>query len=273
MINYLALIIAIAISAVAAWYSIVGLIAIFAAAAIPIAIMGTVLEIGKLVSVSWLYQNWKQTPVLLKSYLVFAVVVLMFITSLGIFGFLSKAHIDQTLQGGDNTLQITLIENRIKNEQRIIKDAENVIKQLDTQVETLIEFARIRGPDGSIATRQSQRGERSDLNGVIDKASSSITTLNDEAAGLRKEQLKLEADVGPIRYIAELFYHDKADRDVLETAVRWVIIVIIWVFDPLAVLLLIAANQGLMLTAKRRKRYYSRKGSVELKSKDILNIN
>ena len=116
MINYLALIIAIAISAVAAWYSIVGLIAIFAAAAIPIAIMGTVLEIGKLVTVSWLYQNWKETPKLLKSYLVFAVVVLMFVTSLGIFGFLSKAHIDQTLQGGDNSLQITLIENKIKNE-------------------------------------------------------------------------------------------------------------------------------------------------------------
>ena len=127
MINYLALIIAIAISAVAAWYSIVGLIAIFAAAAIPIAIMGTVLEIGKLVTVSWLYQNWKETPKLLKSYLVFAVVVLMFVTSLGIFGFLSKAHIDQTLQGGDNSLQITLIENKIKNEQRIIKDAENVL--------------------------------------------------------------------------------------------------------------------------------------------------
>ena len=86
---------ALGISAVAAYYSIVGLMAIFSASAMSIAIMGVVLEIGKLITASWLYQNWKRVPFLLKSYLTLAVIVLMFITSMGIFGYLSKAHIDQ----------------------------------------------------------------------------------------------------------------------------------------------------------------------------------
>ena len=103
---YLVLFVALAISGVAAWYSIAGLAAIFAAAKLPIIIMGSTLEAGKLVTASWLYQNWSRAPLLLKSYLTLAVAVLMFITSMGIFGFLSKAHIDQTLVSGDNTLLI-----------------------------------------------------------------------------------------------------------------------------------------------------------------------
>ena len=158
--GWLTLIVAIAISGVAAWYSIVGLMAIFAAAAIPIAVMGGVLEVGKLLTASWLYQNWKTCPKLLKTYLTASVVVLMFITSMGIFGFLSKAHIDQTLVGGDNSLEIRAIDQQIEREQRRIKDAEMVITQLDKAVETLIEYDRIRGPEGAIAVRESQRMER-----------------------------------------------------------------------------------------------------------------
>ena len=122
--GFLTLFIAIAISAVAAWYSIVGLMAIFSAAAIPIAIMGGVLEVGKLVTASWLYQNWKKIPKTLKVYLTSAVIILMFITSMGIFGFLSKAHIDQTVVSGDNSLQITQLDKQIEREQRTINDAE-----------------------------------------------------------------------------------------------------------------------------------------------------
>ena len=249
MIHWLALITAIAIAGVAAWYSIIGLMAIFAASAIAIAIMGAVLEVGKLVTASWLYQNWKETPVLLKTYLTAAVVVLMFVTSMGIFGFLSKAHIEQTITSGDNSLQISLIEGKIEREQRRITDAETVITQLDNAVQTLIDYDRIRGNDGAIAVRESQRDERNRLEGSIQQAAEKIGSLQEEKLVLEKEQLGLEAEVGPIRYIAALVY-DETNKDNLEEAVRWVIIIIIAVFDPLAVLLLIAANQGLTQTRK-----------------------
>tara|TARA_Y100000004_G_scaffold3683_1_gene4369 strand:+ start:2820 stop:3914 length:1095 start_codon:yes stop_codon:yes gene_type:complete len=242
--GWLTLIVAIAISGVAAWYSIVGLMAIFAAAAIPIAVMGGVLEVGKLLTASWLYQNWKTCPKLLKTYLTASVVVLMFITSMGIFGFLSKAHIDQTLVGGDNSLEIRAIDQQIEREQRRIKDAEMVITQLDKAVETLIEYDRIRGPQGAIAVRESQRMERGSLASIISEASDAIKQLRDEVRPLQKQQLQLEAEVGPIKYIAALFYKD-TNKSVLEEAVRWVIITIIFVFDPLAVLLIICANMTL----------------------------
>jgi len=241
---WLTLIVALAISGVAAWYSIVGLMAIFAAAALPIAIMGGVLEVGKLLTASWLYQNWKTAPKLLKSYLTTAVIVLMFITSMGIFGFLSKAHIDQTLVGGDNSLEIQSLDQQIEQEQRRIKDAEMVIRQLDTAVQTLIDYDRIRGRDGAIAVRQSQAVERTSLSGIISEASKNIKQLRDEKQPLQRQQLQLEAEVGPIKYIAALFYTD-TNKNVLEEAVRWVIITIIFVFDPLAVLLVIAANMSL----------------------------
>jgi len=240
---WLTLIVALAISGVAAWYSIVGLMAIFAAAALPIAIMGGVLEVGKLLTASWLYQNWKTAPKLLKSYLTTAVIVLMFITSMGIFGFLSKAHIDQTLVGGDNSLEIQSLDQQIEQEQRRIKDAELVIRQLDAAVQTLIDYDRIRGRDGAIAVRQSQAVERTSLSGIISEASKNIKQLREEKQPLQKQQLQLEAEVGPIKYIAELFVKDSTD--VIDDAVRWVIITIIFVFDPLAVLLVIAANISL----------------------------
>jgi len=242
--GWLTLVVALAISGVAAWYSIVGLMAIFAAAAIPIAIMGGVLEVGKLLTASWLYQNWKIAPRLLKTYLTAAVIVLMFITSMGIFGFLSKAHIDQTLVGGDNSLEIQSLDQQIEQEQRRIKDAELVIKQLDAAVQALINYDRIRGKDGAIAVRQSQAVERASLSGIISEASKNIKQLRDEKQPLQRQQLQLEAEVGPIKYIAALFYTD-TNKNVLEEAVRWVIITIIFVFDPLAVLLVIAANMSL----------------------------
>ena len=249
----LTLLVALAISGVAAWYSIVGLMAIFAAAAIPIAIMGGVLEVGKLLTASWLYQNWNRAPVLLKSYLSIAVVVLMFITSMGIFGFLSKAHIDQTISTGDNSLLISQIDNKIAREQNRVEDAEKVIAQLDQAVQVLMDFDRIRGKDGAIAVRESQKEERGNLNDIIDSASSTIARLQSEKLTLDSEQLKLEAEVGPIKYIAGLFY-EETNKNILEEAVRYVILVIIFVFDPLAVLLVIAANMSIRDMATKPKK-------------------
>ena len=238
----LTLLVGLAISGVAAWYSIVGLMAIFAAAKIPIAIMGAVLEVGKLLTASWLYQFWDKTNTLLKSYFTIAVVVLMFITSMGIFGFLSKAHMDQTLTVGDNSLLIERIDRKIDREKVKITDAETVVAQLDKTVQVLIDYDRIRGPSGAIAVRESQNEERASLSNIIDQAYSKIDTLSVEKLELDKEQLELEAEVGPIKYIAAFIYGDELDKTLLERAVRWIIITIIFVFDPLAVLLIVAAN-------------------------------
>ena len=254
LFGILTLLVGLAISVVAAWYSIVGLMAIFAAAKIPIAIMGAVLEVGKLLTASWLYQYWDKTNALLKSYFTIAVVVLMFITSMGIFGFLSKAHMDQTLTVGDNSLLIERIDRKIEREKVKITDAETVVAQLDKTVQVLIDYDRIRGESGAIAVRESQNEERATLSNIIDQAYSKIDTLSVEKLELDKEQLELEAEVGPIKYIAAFIYGDELDKTLLERAVRWIIITIIFVFDPLAVLLIVAANMTFKEVMNRPKK-------------------
>lgn len=244
--------------------------AIFSAAALEIALMGAVLEVGKLVTASWLYQHWqsKLVPKLLKIYLTIAVVVLVFITSMGIFGFLSKAHIDQTILTGDNSLEISQIETRIERQEKRVTDAELVISQLDAQVQTLIDYDRIRGEDGAVATRENQKEERAELNKVIDDAMTVISELNVQKLALSKEQIQLDAEVGPLKYIAELVYGEENAKDHFDQAVRWVIIVFIFVFDPLAVLLLIAAN----ITLKKTKIYKRRIRGPVTKRKTVAKV-
>lgn len=231
----------IAISAVAAWYSIIGLTTIFAAAFIPIIIMGSVLEVGKIVTASYMFRNWSNIPALMRGYFSFAIIILMLITSMGIFGYLSKAHIDQTLGSGDNTLQIQMFDQRIKRQQNKLNDANRVIEQLDKSVETLINYDRIRGKDGAIATRKAQTEERNQLNSLIDSTANEISKLRDKKLVLKKQQLKFEAEVGPIKYIAEFIYGDKS-KEMMDEAVRGVIILLVIVFDPLAILLIVAAG-------------------------------
>jgi len=246
----LTLLVALTISAVAAYYSIIGLIAIFSAAVIPIAVMGVVLEAGKLITASWLYQNWKTVPKLLKGYLSFAVVVLMFITSMGIFGFLSKAHIEQTTIASDNSLDIQLIESKIERKYTEIERAEKQLNLLDNALERYTELGAITK---GLTARKDQEPERNELFQTISTASSDIATLSDERTILLREQVTIEAEVGPIRYIAELIYGESTKK-VLEDAVRAVIILLVLVFDALAVLLLIAANMSFRDMKRRRKR-------------------
>ena len=372
----LTLITALSISAVAIYYSVAGLVAIFAAAAIPIIIMGGVLEIGKLVTAVWLHKHWHRATWWLKTYLSTAVIVLMFITSMGIFGFLSKAHIEQTSAAGEGVAQIEQIEKEIARQQAVIARAEQIIEttqtsgtgadqniqsqidreqqRIDTaydrvqpaidatraqlesdkkfyldqlpgideklaQFETLSridtndeeqvkrlqalvgarpdgaygggtaravkaykegleaertdilakveelkansaeEIARLRSraeseidDSNKLITRlRSQLGTSTgeDIDAIIDEqnariksANIELDTLTEEKFTLEAEYRKLEAEVGPIKYIAEFIYGEQADKNLLEEAVRWVIIVIILVFDPLAVLLLIASQ-------------------------------
>ena len=240
----LLLVSALAVSAVAGYFSIVGLVAIFPAAEIAILSMGVVLEVAKLITASWLYRNWKTTNILLRVYFTSAVIILSIITSLGIFGFLSKAHLEHSVLTGDNDLLVQRIDRRIESEQRAVTDAESVISQLDQAVQTLIEYDRIRGDDGSIAVRQRQSDERLQLNSVIDQAIQRIDELSEEKILLEQEQLAIEVEVGPIKYIAEMIYGN-SDRETIDKAVQIVIILLILVFDPLAILLVVAANMSL----------------------------
>ena len=233
---------ALSISIIAAGYSIIGLATLFAGAAVPIIAMGSALEIGKLVAASWLYQNWRSdVPKLLKAYLFTAIIVLIFITSMGIFGFLSKAHLDQVQPTSGNTIKIKTIDNQIVRQQNIIDRSEKTLTQLDKSIEVFLnnDFAS-RG----LKERQKQEEERNQLNTAIKSASDEIAKLSNEKATLQLAQDKIEAEVGPIKYIAELIYGKDAQSH-FDEAVRIVILILIFVFDPLAVLLLIAANISL----------------------------
>jgi hypothetical protein len=348
---------ALTISAVAIYYSVAGLAAIFAAAVIPIIIMGVSLEVGKLVTAVWLHRNWSRAVWWLKTYLAIAVVVLMFITSMGIFGYLSKAHIEQTSMSQEQVALITSlddklarseakidrwtnemdrllggedirVDNLIDREQveldkinALIKaEKDDIRKDFDKQIELQnkrIEQARERKEadiqaakdrfEGSFgggakfdkAVEEAKANELSvassaqreirninsqlndalakvdtkyaddikaiqeriqdlrsqanaktedldarinELEGFIDKEQTNVDQVREEKFAYEKTYRQLEAEVGPIKYIAEFIYGEQADQNLLEAAVRWVIIIIIFVFDPLAVLLLIASQ-------------------------------
>ena len=262
----------ISIAGVAAWYSIAGLMAIFSGSAVPIAIMGGVLEVGKLVTAAWLHANWKTVPWLMKSYLTTAVGVLMIITSLGIFGFLSKAHLEHSISvGGNNGLQITNLERQIERQQSIIDDSETVLAQLDSQVATLIEYDRIRGPSGSIAVRESQQDERNLLNETINTAYDRIETIQEELTPLQKEQLAIEVEVGPLKYIAELIYGEEDAANHFDKAVRFVIILLVLVFDPLAVVLLLAATTE--FKRKKSSKVFYDDGNLKVDPSNVVTVD
>lgn len=244
--------VALSLSAVAAWYAIAGLIAIFAAAAIPIAIMGSLLEASKLVIASWLYRNWKEVPKLLKTYFLIALTVLMALTSMGIFGFLSKAHLDQAIPTDNVVSQVALLDEKINIQKENINSARKQITQLDAIADqTIARTDDAKGVERAHQIRRSQQKDRSRLLAEIGDAQKQIAKLNDEKAPIAKDLRKIEAEVGPIKYIAALIYGDNPDSSILEKAVRIVILMIVAVFDPLAVLLLVAANWNLKHLEKK----------------------
>ncbi len=240
---------AISISVIAAGYSIVGLATLFAGAVVPIIAMGSALEVGKLVAASWLYHNWNSdVPRLLKTYLFGAIIILIFITSLGIFGFLSKAHLDQVKPTSSNAIKIQVIDKQINQQNLIIERAEKQITLLDKALEVYIDKEYVsRG----LKERKKQEEERTLLNNAINEASDKIAELTNQKAELSLAQDKIEAEVGPIKYVAELIYGENA-QDNFDKAVRFVILILIFVFDPLAVLLLIAANISLRQWRQKR---------------------
>ena len=264
-LSLVTLLVALGLSVIAAYYSIAGLAAIFAAAVVPIIIMGSVLEAAKIPATLWLHAYWRQARFLMKIYLVPAVVMLMLITSMGIFGFLSKAHSDQTLSTGDIGANISLYDEQIKVERDNIENARALIAQLDGVVNALTtgqdrtgrradgsEFT-ISSAERALTTRRSQQKDRDALTKKIEEAQNRILEFQKKKAPIAAEQRKVEAEVGPIKYIAALIYGDNPDTNVLERAVRWVIILLVCVFDPLAIMMLLAATESLSWTRQKKQ--------------------
>ena len=250
-LSLITLAVALSLSAIAAYYSIAGLAAIFAAAVVPIMIMGTVLELAKVVVTLWLHEYWSRCRWLMKLYLVPAVCLLMLITSMGIFGFLSKAHSDQSLISGDVQSKIAIYDEKIKTEKENIEANRKALKQMDEGVDQVLgRSTDEKGADKAVAMRKSQQKERTRLQNEILQSQKSIAELNDARAPIAAEVRKVEAEVGPIKYIAALIYGDNPDTNVLERAVRWVIILLVCVFDPLAIMMLLSATESLKWARK-----------------------
>ena len=257
---------ALGVSAVAGYFSIVGLMAIFPAAAMSILAMGVVLEIAKLVTASWLYQNWERANLLMKAYFVPAVAVLSIITSMGIFGFLSKAHIDQGVESGDATAKIERLDKNIKSNQREVERAQRTLDSFD---ETLDRYTSLGFVTRGLDARKEQKEEREAMRDIIAKAEAENDTLYDKRSELSTEVRAFEVEVGPIKYIADLIYED--GRENLEEAVRAVIIMLVLVFDPLAILLVIAANMQLNYATGKRIEFMSLDETVT-ETEDLLPV-
>ena len=243
---FLTLLTALGLSGVSAYYSVVGLAQIFPGSFWPIIFMGSVLEASKLVTVSWLYNNWKQCPFLIKSYLSIAVIILMLITSMGIFGFLSKAHLEHSADNAPLVDKIALLDEKIKTEKENVEANRKAIKQYDEVVDqTMGRSTDEKGAATAQAIRRSQQKDRTRILQEIQQSQSVIAKYSEERAPISTELKKIEADIGPIKYIAALAYGSETTGEVIDKAVRMVIMLIIVVFDPLAILLLIAYNMSI----------------------------
>jgi hypothetical protein len=243
LMPYLVFIVAVFLSAISAYYSVMGMVAIFAASPVAVALMASGLEAAKLVTASWLYRNWKTAPFFLKAYLSIATAILMLITSMGCFGFLSKAHSDQNLVGGDVISKVQGYDEQIKTSKENIEANRKAIRQMDDAIDQVLSRSDdSRGAEMAVSIRRTQMKERQRLLSEIDAEQKEISRINLLASPIRAEVRKVEAEIGPIKYIAKLIYGDNPDANILEKAVTWVILLLISVFDPLAVLLLIAAS-------------------------------
>jgi len=268
-IAYLALFSGLSLSAVAAYYSVAGLMVIFAAAAVPVMIMGAVLELSKLVATVWLKQNWEISPFSMKAYLLVAILVFMLITSMGIFGFLSKGHSDQAVPAGEVSAQISIVNDKISTLRENIEAAKQQLAQLDSSVnQTLSRSSNVQGANKAEFMRRAQIKERAELKLEIQRNQQEIAKLTEEKRPLENSLRSIEAEVGPIKYLAAFIYGD-TNPEVLEKAVTWMIILIITVFDPVAVLLLLA-SQISFASIRTRESQPSKENSQPLQLDDKI---
>lgn len=244
-LNYLALVTSITIAGIAAYFSVIGMATIFAGAYIGTIVMMTALEVGKLVTAAYLHLVWEKLNYL-KYYLLTAVGVLMLITSLGIFGYLSKANIETTLVGDGNNLELSILDTRIEAEESKITRLQERLAGLDLVVTTG------RPQDRNYINRQ-QREERAQIAEDIDASVALITQYTEEKLPIQRRQLEQDSKIGPIKYVAEVIYGEEEVVKYLDNAVRWVIYALIFVFDPLAVLLLVSSTGMIARRAEEEK--------------------
>lgn len=265
--KYVTLVTSLSIAGVAAYFSVFGLATLFSGAFIPVIIMACFLELGKLVSAAWLHYYWTKINILVKTYLVISVLVLMFITSMGIFGYLTNAHTQNLVQNTGNTeLNIASIERNIQFESRKIENAQSVLGQLDSTVDGLLEYSRISGEAGAISIRERQSSERELLEERIASSMNQIKQYESELIALKQTQINAEAKIGPLKHIAEMIYGNSEQN--LDRAVRLMIIIVVFVFDPLAIMLLIAATSEFKAAESKRKRK-----KPLINSKQVLNMS
>jgi hypothetical protein len=255
--KWLTLFTSLTLASCAAYFSIVGLMTIFSGAALSVLVMASVLEFGKLVSAAWLHYEWERINNLVRAYFTTAVLVLMFITSMGIFGFLSKAHIDSALVGDSYSLEASIIDKRIDAKQLQLDNLTGRLENLDYVLQT-------SRPEDRNYVNRVQTEERNLINADIDILVQDIVKLNEDKIPVQKKQLDQEAELGPIKYIADMIYGDEAES-MYDNAVRWVILIIIFVFDPLAIMLLIVST-----AAFKRDREKPSKPLVD--EKQIMNM-
>lgn len=259
---------ALVISGIAGYFSIVGLTFIFSASPMPVFIMGAALEVGKLVTASYVYRQWDAINVAMRVYFIASVVVLSLLTSMGIFGFLSKAHSDQNLVSGDILAKVSVYDEKIRVSKENIEVNRKALKQLDDAVDqVMVRSQDEKGAEKAVALRKGQAKERTRLLSEIASEQKTISQLSEERAPIAAEVRKVEAEVGPIKYIASFMY-GATDQTILEKAVSWMILLIIIVFDPLAILLVIGANSMLQDGLKPKKSKYS----IELNNEHVLDL-
>jgi len=262
---------ALVISGIAGYFSIIGLTYIFSASPLPIFIMGAALELGKLVTASYVYRQWDSINVLMRTYFVVSVVVLSLLTSMGIFGFLSKAHSDQSLVSGDVMAKVTVYDEKIKVAKENVDANRKALKQMDEAVDQVMGRSQDeKGAEKAVAIRRSQQKERTRLQEEIQTYQAAIGKLNEDRAPIAAEVRKVEAEVGPIKYIAAFMY-GATDTSILEKAVSWMIVLIIVVFDPLAILLVIGAN-SMINPQKRKSRYKYNRNSIEIDKSAVFSF-
>ena len=237
------------ISSIAAWFSITGLVTIFPASVLPIILMGSALELAKLVTASWLYRYWTISPKAIKWYLTLAVLVLSFITSIGIFGYLSRAHFSGTDVAGDTQAKIELLDTQIRQRESRV---DGINKQLDQINAAVSSLSTNRGTvERAIRVRTAQRSERMALEKQLAQVSDTINVLREQRSALVAQTRDIQTELGPIRFIAEILF-GSSTTDSVERSVRFMIVLLVVVFDPLAILLVVAANIHLSMQKQPR---------------------
>ena len=255
--KWLTLFTSLSLAGTAAYFSIIGLMTIFSGAALSIAFMASILEFGKVVSAAWLHYEWDRINNLVRAYFTTAVVVLMLITSMGIFGFLSKAHIDSAVTSDSYSLEASIVDKRLDGKQLQLDNLTARLENLDYVLQT-------SKPEDRNYVNRVQTTERNEINESIDILVADIVKLNEQKMPIQRLQLEQEAELGPVKYIADMIYGEEAES-MYDNAVRWVILTIIFVFDPLAIMLLIVST-----AAFKRDRERPTKPLVD--EKQIMNM-